>query len=130
MHKLLKYTCDELEELERKAEKGKLSTAELEYADKLAHLKKNILRADELMGEGYSGDSYDSPYDDMRYDGRSFARGRRRDSMGRYSSRYSRRGYSMDGNEMISELRDLMDASPDDRTRQEFQRFISKMEQM
>lgn len=130
MHKLLKYTCDELEELERKAEKGKLSTAELEYADKLAHLKKNILRADELMGEGYSGDSYDNSYDDMRYDGRSLARGRRRDSMGRYSSRYSRRGYSMDGNEMISELRDLMDASPDDRTRQEFQRFISKMEQM
>lgn len=130
MHKLLKYTCDELEELERKAEKGKLSTAELEYADKLAHLKKNILRADELMGEGYSGDTYDNSYDDMGYDGHSFARGRRRDSMGRYSSRYSRRGYSMDGNEMISELRDLMDASPDDRTRQEFQRFISKMEQM
>lgn len=144
MHKLFKYACDELEELERKAEKGKLSMAEVEYADKLAHLKKNILRADELMDEGYSGDSYhDGSYDGMiyngSYEGRSMARGRgtnaRRDSRGRYSSdgsytRYSRRGYAMDGNDIVQELRSLMDDAPDERTRQKLQRFVSEMEQM
>ena len=49
MHKLMEYICDELDELERKAEKGgKLSMAEIEYADKLAHIKKSLLTADEL----------------------------------------------------------------------------------
>ena len=53
MHKLMEYVCDELEELERKAEKGgKLSMAEIQYADTLAHMKKNLLKADEMTGEG------------------------------------------------------------------------------
>ena len=30
---------------------------------------------------------------------------------------------------MVEELRDLMDQAPDEQTRQEFQRLISKMEQ-
>jgi hypothetical protein len=45
--------------------------------------------------------------------------------MGRYSSD----GYSRDG-EMISELHRLMEDAPDERTRQEFQRFITKIESM
>lgn len=132
MHKLLDYVCDELEELEKKADKGKLSMSEIEYADKLAHLKKNILRADELMDEGYSGDNRH-----VYYDGMSYARGRgsnaNRDSRGRYSSdgysRYSRTGYSMDDDSMIQELRSLMNQAPEHK-RQKFQRFISEMEQM
>ena len=43
----------------------------------------------------------------------------KRDSMGRYS-----RGK----NELMSELHNLMEESPDERTRQEFKRFITKME--
>ena len=39
----------------------------------------------------------------------------RRDGMGRYSRV---------GSDMIHELRELMDDAPDDKTRQEFQRFI------
>ena len=132
MHKLLDYVCDELEELEKKAEKVKLSMSEIQYADTLAHLKKNLLRSDELMGEGYSGDGY-RMYDD----GWSYARGRgsnaKRDSRGRYSSdnyaRYSRTGYAMDDDSMISELRSLMDQAPEHK-KQKFQRFISEMEQM
>lgn len=100
MHKLMNYVCDELEDIEKKADKAKLSMADIEYADKLAHLKKNILRSDELMDEGYSGDSY-RMYPYAMNDGMSYARGRgsnaRRDSMGRYSSddgRYS--DYSRD----------------------------------
>ena len=134
MHKLIDYICDELDELEKKADKGKLSMSEIEYADKLAHLKKNLLRADELMDEGYSGD-YRYPY--SMNDGNSYARGRgsnaKRDSRGRYSSdsysRYSR-DYSMDKGDIVHELRSLMNDAPDERTRQEFQQFISKMERM
>jgi hypothetical protein len=104
MKALIQYVCDEMDDLEKKAEKGKLSMSEIEYADKLAHLKKNILRSDELMDEGYSGDSHMDGYRMYPYsmnDGMSYARGRgsnaRRDSMGRYSSddgRYS--DYSRD----------------------------------
>lgn len=81
MHKLLDYVCDEMDDLDKKAEKGKLSMSEIEYADKLAHLKKNILRSDELMGEGYSSRPY------MDYS-------RRRDS--RYSRDYDYDRYTRD----------------------------------
>ena len=76
MHKLMEYVCDELEELERKAEKGgKLSMAEIQYGDTLAHFKKNLLTADAMTGEGEYG------YSNARGRGSNA----RRDSMGRYS---------------------------------------------
>ena len=127
MHKLIEYICDELEELESKAEKGKLSMAEVQYGDILAHFKKNLMKADEL-DEGYSN-NYSRRGTSYRYEGEgSYARGRRnarRDSMGRYS-----RGYSMGTEDMVSELHELMNDAPDDRTRKEFQRFIEKIESM
>lgn len=64
-------------------------------------------------------------YPMSRADGGSSYR-RRRDSMGRYSREG---GYSRN-DEMISELREMMEGAPDDRTREEIQRLISKMEQM
>ena len=131
MHKLIDYICDELEELERKAAKdGKLSMAEVQYMDTLAHAKKNLLKAEEMSDEGYSGMMYPRYYGDERsYDGeRSYARGRgrnaKRDSMGRYSSR----GYS--GDEMADELRMLMEKAPDEMTKREFRKFIDKIETM
>lgn len=182
MHKLLEYICDELEELDRKAGKeGKLSMAEIEYADKLAHIKKSILASEEMWedseysmagaGSGQSrmmggssyrrggssrrggggssregggssreGSSYEggssreggSSYEEggsSREGSSSYARGRgrnaRRDSRGRYSSEYS-----MDSEEMVEQLRELMQDAPDQQTRQEFQKFIQKIEQM
>lgn len=138
MHKLMEYVCDEMKELERKAEKdGKLSMAEMQYLDTLAHTKKNLLKADEMSEEGYSGMMYPRYYGDdgsyadgrSRNGGRSYARGRgrnaRRDSMGRYS-----RGYSMAADNMIEELRDLMEDAPDEKTRMEFEKFIRKVESM
>lgn len=90
---------------------------------KLAHTVKNLDKIIEKDNEEYSG-MY--PYHDERSyrGGRSYAP--RRDGMGRYSRR---RGYSRNG-DMVSELRDLMNKSPDDETRMEFERFISKMEEM
>lgn len=126
MHKLIDYICDELDELERKSDKG-LSVAEVQYMDTLAHAKKNLLKAEEMDG-GYSGMMYPRYYGDDRMDGRSYGRSyaRRRDSMGRYS----RRGYSMATEDMMSELRELMDKAPDDMTKAEFRKFISKIETM
>lgn len=144
MHKLMEYICDEMEELEKKASKdGKLTMAEIQYLDTLAHTKKNLLKADEMWEESeYSGaiDGRGGSYarrsyarDDRgtsyRYDDgtMSMARGRRgnvkRDSMGRYSRA---EGAEM----MVDELRELMQEAPDEKTRMEFQRFIQKIEQM
>lgn len=138
MHKLMEYVCDEMKELERKAEKdGKLSMAEMQYLDTLAHTKKNLLKADEMSEEGYSGMMYPRYYGDDRMDGRSYrdgrsyndgrsyAGGRRRDSMGRYS-----RGYSMATEDMVDELHDLMEKAPDEMTKREFKKFIDKIESM
>lgn len=140
MDKLINFVCDELEDLERKVSKdGKLSMAEVQYMDTLAHAKKNLMKGEEMSEEGYSGMMYPRYYGDDRMDGRSYAdgrsyegrsyargRGRRRDSMGRYSSR----GYSMAADDMMDELRELMEKAPDDMTKREFKKFIDKIETM
>lgn len=133
MHKLIDFICDELDEIERKAEKeGKLSMTEVQYADTLAHMKKNLLTAEAMTGEGeYSRDDGYMPR------GGSYARGMgrntRRDSMGRYSrTSYNRGGYSRAEDDMedtISELRSLMGDLPAEKQR-EVQKFIQKIEQM
>ena len=146
MHKLIDFICDELDDLERKAERGgKLSMPEVQYMDTLAHAKKNLLKSEEMMDGGYSMDGYSR----SRYsrDGRMYseARGRRyakRDSMGRYSrDRYSRdggysmddsrgysndSGYSMDG-DFQTDLEQLMDEAPNDQVRQKLQAVMAEM---
>lgn len=131
MHELYELKDMLCEELKEYGEKGELTAGTLDVVDKLAHTIKNL---DKIIEE-YDEQEYSNAYNDMggrsyRQGGRSYARGRRnarRDSMGRYSSRG---GYSMDNQSMIEELRGLMQEAPDDRTKQEFQRFITKMEKM
>ena len=121
MHKLYEYACDELKELEQKAdEKGGLSSAEMDYANKLTELKKNILKIEMLEDEGYSAE-----YRDDR-SMRSYRRGggvyaRRRDSMGRYSRAEAKE-------EMVEQLRDMMHNAPDDRMRQRIEQLIRDFE--
>lgn len=109
MHKLIGYICEELEDIERKADKGgRLSAQDLQYADTLAHLKKNLLKAEEMSGgdeysmrgysrrmsyddgRSYAHEDYVRPDGSYRDGGMAYARGRgagaKRDSMGRYSS--------------------------------------------
>lgn len=143
MHKLIEFICDELDDLERKAERGgKLSMSEVQYMDTLAHAKKNLLKSEE-MESGYSMDRYSrDDYSRDRYsrDGRMYseARGRgrnaRRDSMGRYSrDRYSRDdysyddGYSMDG-DFHSDLEMLMDEAPNDQVKQKLKAIMAEMQ--
>lgn len=134
LHQMCETLSRELGEANEKIRMngGKLSGSDLEYVDKLTHALKSIkttIAMIEAESDGsYAGGSYADGYGGS-YRMNSYARGRRgnvrRDSMGRYSSR----GYSRD-QEMITELRELMEDAPDERTRQEFQRFISKIEQM
>lgn len=129
LNELKEMLCKELKEY---GKKGELTAGSLDVVDKLSHSIKNL---DKII-EVYEGGGYSNGYSMYTYrDGRSYPDGsyndgygsyaRRRDSMGRYS----REGYSRHG-DMIADLRELMNDAPDDRTRQEFQRFISKMESM
>lgn len=84
MHKLIEFICEELEDLEKKTDKGKLSMQDMQYADLLAHLKKNLLTS-EAMSESES--EYSREYSREGSNRGSYRRGR--DSMGRYTSRDS-----------------------------------------
>lgn len=143
MHKLYELKDMLCEELEEYGSKDKLDVGGLEIVDKLSHTIKNLDKIIEkyeedeysMRGGSYEGGSYER--------GRSMARNRSyaRDSRGRYSrnsyergnSRRSRtsmaRGYSRD-EDMVMELRELMEDAPDEKTRMEFERFISKIEGM
>lgn len=131
-HNLCEYIKDELKELDRKAASGKLSMQELEYADKLAHMKKSLLTVDAMENpEEYYGNDY-SNYRNENYSehGEYGARGRgsnaRRDSMGRYAARS--RMYRDD--DMMGELHELMERAPDERTRRKIEEFISEMKKV
>ena len=122
---LCDYIKDELKELDRKVSSGgKLSMQELEYADKLAHMKKSLLTVDAMENpEEYA-------YHDGGYSSQSYMAGRgrnaRRDSMGRYMD--SSRMYRDDHRSMISELRDLMEKAPNEHTRHRFEELIMDIE--
>lgn len=127
MHKLEDLKEMLCEELEKYGEK-ELTAGSLDVVDKLAHAVKNIDKIIEGYDDGYSGRSYarDGRGRDGRgRDGRSYrgSYAQRRDAMGRYS----REDYSM---AMAEDLRDMMKDAPDQQTRQEIQRIVSRLEQM
>lgn len=141
LHEMCETLSKELGEANDKVRSsgGKLSGSDLDYIDKLTHAIKSIKTTIAMAeaDDGYSGmyPHYYSYDDGEMGNGNSYARGRgrnaKRDSMGRYSSRgYSRRGYSRDNSEMISELQEIMEDAPDDRSRQEIQKLINKMQTM
>ena len=107
MHdKLFDKLCDILDDMERKE---KLSASDIQLIDWATHAKKSMLAVDKM--DGYSN------------------RGRRRDSMGRYSS--SERTYPRYSGkeEYMSQLYDMMDNAPDEKTRQNVHRMIREVEQ-
>lgn len=132
MHKLMDYVCDELEELERKVEKGgKLTMAETEYAGELLDAKKDMLKIDEMedmggssfasrsnRGGSYEGRSYGSYMGGSYADGRGRGSQANRDRMGRYSSE---RGYSQD-----SDLMEEIEMLPEHK-KNEIRRMIKNM---
>ena len=136
MHKLYEYACDELKDLEKKAEKGNLSLQEVQYADTLAHLKKNLMKADEMMEDEfgeysmayYPMTSYAEEGGGRGNRGGSYARGRggnvRRDNMGRYSRE---RGYSMAENNFRMDLEELMEDAPNEQIKRKMRELMQEM---
>ena len=134
LHETCETLSRELGEANKKIERagGKMSSGDLEYLDRLTHAIKSVkttiamMEAEDEGESGYYMPHYGRSYaDGMNGDGRSYARGR--DSMGRFTSR--RGGMSYDDG-MVEELRDLMDRAPDEATRREFHKLITKLEQM
>ena len=134
LYELKEKLCREL----KKYGSEEVTTASLEVVDKLSHAIKNldkiIEKYEEEEGSSYGYNSYDNYNRGGRsyksnYNGGSYGRGRgrnaKRDSMGRYAAD----GYSRNG-EIASELREMMMDAPDEQTRQEYQRVISKLEMM
>lgn len=139
LYDLKEMLCKELEEYSD----GDLSAGKLDIIDKLAHAVKSletIIAMNEGESGRYSNESGRYSNESGRYSNESGrysnARGRgryaRRDSMGRYASRgsYNNGSYGSYDDGMMDELRDLMEGITDERKRQEFQKFISKIEQM
>ena len=117
--KELEALCDilseKIAEKTRKIRNGGMSDGDLETIDKLTHSLASVKKIMAFMeDDGYSGSwPMDGSYRTM-YRG-SYAR--KRDSMGRYSR-----------NDLADKMRELMHDAPDDRTRQEMQRMIEKLE--
>lgn len=118
---------------------GELTAGDIDYLNKLTHTIKSIKTTLAMVEhDGYSerGGSYNMGGSYARggrsrnsYNRGSYARGRnaRRDSMGRYSREG---GYSRSADDMVEQLHDLMEDAPDEKSRQEIQKLISKMETM
>lgn len=133
---LCEIVSDKISEANKKMmQGGDLTGGDVEYLDKLTHMLKSIKTTMAMMdaesGE-YSGNdrySYDNGRNNGGMSGRRYYSGARGRSQrtGRYVSRMGRRSGD---DQMVSELRELMEDAPDEKTRAEFQKFISKIEQM
>ena len=134
MYELKDKLCKELDEIARKPEMG---AGDLEIIHKLTDTIKNIDKIEMLEDDGYSqaGD-WEA---DMRgsYGRGSSYRGRKRDSMGRYSregnyssARGGRGGYSRhDAKEaMMEQMEMLMDQTGSEREREIIRRAMDQME--
>ena len=117
----LETLCDllseKIAEKTRKIKNGGMNDGDLDTMEKLTHTLASVRKIMAFMDDdGYSGYyPMDGSYRTM-YRG-SYARGPRRDSMGRYSR-----------NDLADKMRELMHDAPDDRTRQEMQRMVEKLE--
>lgn len=129
LYKLKEMLCEELKEYGSKKE---MSAGSLEIVDKLSHTIKNLDKIIENYEEeeGYSGnypDGMNYRGGSYRNDGRmyrngtSYARNRRRDSMGRYSSADAK-------HDMVEQLRDMMRDAPDERMRMRIEQLIREFE--
>lgn len=124
LYDLKEKLCEELEEIARKPE---MSAGDLEAAHKLTDTIKNIDKIAMLEEDG--GYSRAGDWEaDMRgtYARGSSYRGRKRDSMGRYSrdGRYSRHASP----DMMNKLQTMMDNASTERERDAIRRLMNEME--
>lgn len=124
MYDLKDKLCEELEEIARKPE---MNAGDLETVHKLTDTIKNIDKIGALENEGYSRDG--DWIARGTYERGSSYRGRKRDSMGRYSrdGRMYSRAEAKD--EMMNHLDMMMSAATTDREREIIKRCMSQLEQ-
>ena len=124
IYKLRETLCKELDEYGNRSQIDKNS---LDIVDTLAHALKNIDKVIESKGE-YSGYSRGTIEDGMgHYHWPNYTRYSERRSMD--SGRGNSYRYSRD-NDMVEQLREMMDEVQDDGTRNDLRKLISKMERM
>lgn len=104
---------------------GKISTADLDVIDKLAHSMKSLVTVCAMLEAeedgGYSGDMMPI------YGGNYSGRGRRNGYGGERRNGYSgRMGYSRTG-DMREQLRQMMEDAPDEQTRMEIRNLMDRM---
>lgn len=118
MYEIRDMLCKELDEIARK---GEMSAGDLEAVHKLTDTIKNIDKIEMYEDGGYSrGGDWEA---DMRgtYGRGNSYRGRKRDSMGRYSR--------ADAHEHIRmQLEEMMRDADDDRTRDAIRRCMDTLE--
>lgn len=128
------------EELEKIGGKGELTAGSLETVEKLSTSIKNICEIMEDMedegeysmrrggGSYYSYEGGQGGGGGSRYSRRGGGRYSRegRGGQGGGGGSYSRR-YSRAGEDMAMRLEEMMEEAPDETTRQELQRLVSKM---
>lgn len=140
MKELKDMLCEELDKITKK---GELSAGSLDVIDKLTHSIKSIDTIIAMEDAGYSNEySYNYSRED-RYmmdggdRGNSNARGRKRDSMGRYSrdnsyrGSYNRGGYSRE-DEMESlkmDLHEMLEDAKSEDQRRMIRNWIKQVEE-
>ncbi len=133
LHDLKDKLCEELEKVSKKRD---MSAGDLEMAHKLTDTIKNI---DKIMmleeDDGYSQAGNWNANIRGNYGDNASYRGRKRDSMGRYSRAdddysmrrgYSRDGYSM-GDDLMEQLEEKMRHAKSDRERDAIRRVLDVM---
>ena len=129
MHDLKDKLCDELDEIARK---GELGAGDLEIIHKLTDTIKNLDKIEMLEDGGYSQAGDWEMEGRGSYNRGSSYRGRKRDSMGRYSreGRDGRGGYSRhDAKEaMMEQMEMLMDQAGSEREREAIRRCMGQLE--
>ena len=145
MHKLYELKEKLMRELEDYSENGKFSKEDVEAIKYITSAIDHICNIVE-RDDGDDMSSYRNYEGGMsgrrsrrndggssrRDGGSSYARGRgrRRDSMGRYSSYEGSSSYEDGSEEMVMELRELMQSAPNEQIRKKVERFISEIENM
>lgn len=100
---------------------GKLSSADIDYIDKLTHTMKSI-KTTIAMEE--SGASFDGSYQGSE---RSMAQSMRRGGRTGSNQYGSYRSYARAAEEFSEKLEDMADEAPDEQSRKEIERLVSRM---
>ena len=130
MDKLRDKLCDELDEIARK---GELGAGDLEIVHKLTDTIKNLDKIEILEEDGGYSQAGDWEMEGRgSYNRGSSYRGRKRDSMGRYSreGRGGRGGYSRHDakDAMMEQMEMLMDQAGSEREREAIRRCMGQLE--